>query len=472
LPKEERAVSDGLDAPELEGTAGFHGRNVRAWAFRSLSRYFRAAPDRVASLGIPHISWPESEELPPRLAMVDLPGFAGRAAVSGGLLVPAWSVGEGEGPPWRRTDWLSAAAWYLHGAAEREHERGQGPIHSYSLRLAGFDARMWERAWVNRIGLFLRAWAAHEIGLAEDALGPLPVPTVHLTHDVDYLSKTPAVRAKQGAFELFKAARALGRGDARGLRGQLGRALRFMLSSARYDLCQEVADRVAARGAVSSFFFYGGGGGLARSPLLQLLDPSYDVRSPRWAALTRWLRERGFTVGLHQSFGSWGGSGKGSRSGSEPMLREKLQVERALGRPVVSCRQHWLRFAWDGTWKAQAEAGLRFDATLGFNDRPAFRNASAMRFFPFDPQTGKELPLTALPMLFMDSHFFDYADLSGERRRHELSRWMAEVRDVSGEISVLWHPYVLSSDFGRGELFNHLLDELGGFETRVDFTDV
>lgn len=401
------------------------------------------------------------------MEMVELPPFAARAAVSGSLFIPAWTVEQGEGPSWRRVDWLSAAAWLLDGAAERSFEALHGPIHSYSFRLAGWDRRMWERAWVNRIGLFLRLWAAHEAGLAEEALGPMPSPAIHLTHDVDYLWKTAAVRIKQAAFECFKSLGAARKGDLGGFLRQSLRGFGFMLSRADYQLCLHVAGLVAEHGARSSFFFYGGGGGLARRPLLQLIDPGYDVAEPRWSALVRELDGRGFGVGLHQSHGTWGLPDPRGGDGSEAMLREKSRVEKALGRPVAACRQHWLRFSWRHTWKAQARAGLTLDTTLGFNDRPAFRNGCALAFDPGDEE-GRPLRLKALPMLFMDSHFFDYAALEDEEREEELARWLGEVRAVGGEASVLWHPYVLSPDFGRAALFGRLLDNLEGFQTRVD----
>ena len=478
------AAADGPAAPATPATPDDSGQtpglDARRRALTLLARYFRSGSHLVAALPMPCLDRPVPEPLPPRLEMVDLPAFAARAAAAGGLLVPAWTVAQGEGPAWRRVDWLSAAAWYLDGAAERAFEAVHGPIHSYSFRLAGWDQRLWDHAWVNRIGLFLRLWAAHEAGLdagldadlVDNALGPLPAPAVHLTHDVDYLRKTLAVRAKQGAFEGFKALRAARQGDWAGFQRQAARGLRFMFSQADYQLCLHVADLVAGRGARSSFFFYGGrgglGGGLLRPPALQLIDPGYDVAEPRWSALLRELDRRGFGVGLHQSYGSWGQPGPGEAGGAQAMRREKQRVEAALGRPVTACRQHWLRFSWRDTWQAQARAGLTLDTTLGFNDRPGFRNGCALAFTPLDTDAGRELPLTALPMLFMDSHFFDYAGLKDEERRAELSRWLGEVRAVGGEISALWHPYVLSPDFGRAELFGHLLDQLEGFETRVD----
>ena len=73
-----------------------------------------------------------------------------------GLLVPAHYGASGA--TWDAIDWLGVAFWYLSGAAERAFEARNGPIHSYSVRLVRWNPQFWERAWVNRIALFLRRW--------------------------------------------------------------------------------------------------------------------------------------------------------------------------------------------------------------------------------------------------------------------------------------------------------------------------
>src|SRR5204863_250619 len=159
------------------------------------------------------------------------------------------------------------------------------------------DPRQFERAWVNRMYLFLRRWAAHYAQADEDRLlGPLPAAQIIITHDVDAIRKTPEIRIKQGAFHAWN-----------GVRSAMG-------------------------------------GHLAK----------------------------------------------------------------AAGAELVACRQHWLLFSWGHTWCAQEAAGLRRDATLGFNDRPGFRNSAALEFEPWDFARERPCALHALPMVFMDSHFYDY----------------------------------------------------------------
>jgi hypothetical protein len=183
-----------------------------------------------------------------------------------------------------------------------------------------------------------------------------------------------------------------------------------------------------------------------------LFDPAYDPGEPSLRACLRNLQARGWTVGLHQSFGCWGDE--------EQMTAERRRLEEALDLPVRSCRQHWLRFAWSRTWRAQQEAGLQLDTTLGFNDRPGFRNGAALEWQPWDPAAGTPHSLTAMPLVLMDSQLFDYAQLDDAARRAWIARWVGEVRAVRGVATFLWHPHVLSEDYGWARGFGWLLDEI------------
>jgi hypothetical protein len=419
-----------------------------------LACYWPRSADAVMSLAIPGAAPAAPEPLPPRFELVPLPAWATDIAVEGHLLAPRQHVMPGGAEPWRDVDWWGAAWWYLSGAAERAHEERRGPIHSYSFRLNGWDPRMWERAWVNRIALFLRRWAAREARQDEHALlGPAPAAEIHLTHDVDAIRKTLAIRFKQSAFHVYNALRLGGRGELRQGLGKLSAAARFLLSDADYwhfDQIEAAETRAQVR---SSFFVYGGDPG-RRSLKQALLDPGYDVREDRLAARLRALASAGWRVGMHQSYDAW--------RDPAAMAREKARVEEALGARVTACRQHWLRFSWRDTWKAQQAAGLEADATLGFNDRPGFRNGAALSFRPWDTAGNGAMRLAATPLILMDSHLYDYGPGTGPADpARGIRRWIGEVEAVGGTASVLWHPHTLSPDYGWPAGFAALLAAMG-----------
>jgi hypothetical protein len=364
-------------------------------------------------------------------------------------LVPAWTVRAGNAAAFERTDWLAAVFWFVHASAERAFEARHGAIFSYAARLIGWDARLWERAWANRIALFLRRWAARHHGVEATALfGPLPKAELLLTHDVDAVTKTWALRVKQSAFHGFNAVRALARGDLARARDKLGAAIRFAGTGGPLWYLDDIAAMARAHGLTSQYFVYGRPP-RPKSARLRLIDPAYDIASPRLSSAVAALRAGGSGVGLHQSFDSWCDASR--------MQAERERVERALDAPVTSCRQHWLRFSWRETWEAQASAGLTLDMSLGFNDRPGFRNSAALRTRPWSERRNETLALESVPLILMDSHLHDYAEYSPEQREYELRRWIDEVVAVGGVASVLWHPHVIGPEYGWRPALERLL---------------
>jgi hypothetical protein len=359
----------------------------------------------------------------------------------------------GQGSPWEKTDWFGVIHWYLQGLAERAFEAAHRPIHSYSVRLKNWDTGIWRRAWVNRVALFLRRWAAIRANEDEERLfGKLPEPEIILTHDVDAIYKTPAIRVKQTVFKCFNALKWLARGKLIKALCGIREACRFFVISADYWCFDEIVRIEEAASMKSIFLFYGGIGGWRRSLAEILLDPAYNVEENRIQNLIRSLHARGWEIGLHPSFYTW--------SKPQPILDECQRLENALQTDVKTCRQHWLRFSWSRTWAAQEEAGIERDFTLGFNDRPGFRNGAALGFRPLNGGLKCPLSITLFPMVLMDSHLYDYRNMSDEDRRREIRYWIDEIRAVRGVGSVIWHQQVFSEDYGWGHCYKYLLEYL------------
>ncbi len=442
----------GQKVPGLATPVGLNDRR-RTLALEALAAYWSVSIAPVAALPIPVTLPPAEEPLPPRLAEVRLPPWAADLAPDGVIPVPGHCVREGAGDDHLRVDWLSAAYWYLNGSAERAFEAAHGPIHSYAYKLAGWPVRMWERAWANRIALFLRRWAAREAGATEDALlGPLPEAEIFVTHDVDAVRKTWSIRVKQPVFHGFNGLRRLLAGDPKGAAAKFATALRFAFSGADYWKFDEMEEM--ERGArVSAVYLLYGRAPDERRGVLRLVDPAYDVLEAPVAERLRALVARGHAVGVHPSYATW--------EDSAAMRRERERVERATGARAVHCRQHWLRFSWTRTWAAQHAAGLEIDFTLGFNDRPGFRNGAALRFRPWDA-SGTSLGIESVPLVLMDSQLYDYADMDDTCRETAIGHWLGEVSAVRGCASVIWHPHTLAPDYGWRGGFAMLLRALPG----------
>jgi asparagine synthase (glutamine-hydrolysing) len=425
--------------------------NARTLAVGALSRYWQRNPGAIAALAMPEITWPAEEPVPPRLEQIQLPDWASDLGVAGALLIPAHRVTPGTGPASERTDWLGAACWFIHGLAERAHERAKGPIHSYSYRLNGWDPRLWDRAWANRIALFLRRHAARLSGMNEEALfGPRPPVEILLTYDIDAVAVTSSMRLKRACFDTFNAIRMLARGHVAGAGSRFAAALRFAVRSGSLWHLDEAAATALARGLRSHFFVYGRA--RTHSPRLRIFDPEYDIADSKLASTLRALAGRSFGLGLHQSFDSW----------RDPiaMRMERQRVEEHVGLKIHSCRQHWLRFSWADTWEAQQQAGFSLDATLGFNDRPGFRNGAALRMRPWSERLDAELSLESLPIVLMDSHLYDYAEHNDRTRAAAIEQWLGEVQHVGGAATIIVHPHTLGPEYGWRPGFEAVLDRL------------
>jgi len=396
-------------------------------------------------------------EMNSRPRLVALPAWAAGAGVDGRLLAFEETIENGDGPDWSRCDWIASAFHMLFGTVERAVEAKAGPTLSYSFRLPETIAPLHERAWVNRVFLFLRAWAAREAGVAEDELfGPRPSAEILLTHDVDALRLTPEIRLKQTAFQLLNMGRSLARRRVGEAAARLGDAARYALSAGNLQTLSRVRDMERAAGIRSALHFYAGPPGIERGSLRRILiDPAYDVAGAETRRELSAFVEGGWTVGLHQSFDAWREAG--------PMIAERERLEAVVGVPIIHCRQHWLRFSWRETWRAQTRAGLRRDATLGFNDRPGFRAGHALSIHPWDPEEGAALAVEALPMILMDSHFHDYAGGPASEPVGEAIRpWLQEVRLVGGTATVNWHTHTITDVYGWGGGYEALLDQLTG----------
>ena len=400
----------------------------RALVLRAAARLLAedGAAERLASLEVSG-STPSQDGW----AWIPLPEWASDLVPRGkpGLFVPA-SAGSGD---WRGVNWWHAAAQMLTSSHERAVEAQNGPIHSYSFRLDQAIAPAFEHAWVNRIVLFLRRWWAFENDRSEEeAFGSVPRAVVHLTHDVDAVSKTLAIRAKQTAFCLYNR--------------RIANAARFLMGPADYWQFDNILALEEAADRRSLWNVYGGRGGWLRTPREILMDPAYSVCSARLSSQLAHMAQDGHRIGLHPRFDTW--------KDPADLRTEKSTIEDAIRHKVTQVRQHWLRFSFGETWRAQHAAGLEHDLTLGFNDRSGFRNGAALSFI----DSGSGMRVT--PMVLMDSHLYDYATLSEEGRFAAIDAILDELVATGGEASVIWHQRVFHDDYGWGGGYAYLLDGL------------
>jgi len=379
---------------------------------------------------------------------VEFPEWAADLAPEGKMLVL-----ESQESNWRQIDWIEQIFLLLNGILERRHEEEQGPIHSYSIRMKGVDSRLWEYAWVNRMALFIRRNVARENHRNEiELFGDLPQQQLVMTHDLDAVQKTTSIALKQSAFNLFKGLKALSRADTRVFGESVHAASRFLLSRDSYNGLNQMieAERLCIPKPIIHIFSRSSAD--RRGVKSWLFDPAYRLQDLQYLGILDSLQKSGWRLGLHPSFDSW--------NSVQDILSQKQDLEQILDCKVAYCRQHWLRFSWTDTWRAQEAAGLQEDSSLGFNDRMGFRNSAAIRFQPWDFERAGPLSLYSSPLAVMDSHIHDYSIGQASTAIHRMKNILTEARKTAAHANFLWHPHTLGGDYGWANSYHEVLGDL------------
>lgn len=281
-----------------------------------------------------------------------------------------------------------------------------------------------------------------------DALGALladtgvPIrprtPSLVLTHDVDeQFAHLFGVRES-----LTRLGRELRRGRPSSVRRAAGLARR-VTRHARIDPNDRWAEWLvllaewggAATFFVASYNLFDRGAGR--------FDVAYDVRRPEVVRELSALADAGAEVGIHFSLQA--------AVSAEQIARERSRLEEALGLEIRSSRHHWWALGTDParTLRFHAQAGMRVDCSLGFNDRPGFRRGIAAPFRLFDRQSDTTVPLLCLPTTVMDNALCNAAH-SPEEIHESLCSLYRRTAELGGAFVLDWHSHVLNPAIGYG----------------------
>ena len=176
------------------------------------------------------------------------------------------------------------------------------------------------------------------------------------------------------------------------------------------------------------------------------------IGDPWIRKLLRRIHDRGHEIGFHGSYDSF------DRPDTIKAERDRLSailVNEGIDQPVVGGRQHYLRFRNPTTWAAWDEAGLAYDSTLGFSERPAFRCGTCREYPLFDVVRRRRLALRERPLALMDS-----AILSSRAYDEAVAR-VRRVKGIcrlfGGDFTLLWHNSRLGTRYER-DLYAEVLD--------------
>jgi peptidoglycan/xylan/chitin deacetylase (PgdA/CDA1 family) len=204
-----------------------------------------------------------------------------------------------------------------------------------------------------------------------------------------------------------------------------------------------------AAGTRSTFFF------LAKDSELPYGSP-YGLGDGWAARLMAEIAARGHHIGLH---GSYNSSTDSNRLREEWALLEGACRGLPPGVLRRTVRQHYLRQQPGDTWRAQVEAGLAEDESLGFADAIGYRAGTARSFPAYDLADHRELPLRIRPLHVMDGTLLEYMVLDHRDALTSVAVMSRRTRTFGGDFSILWHNSALETNRTK-RLYLDLVREL------------
>lgn len=99
-------------------------------------------------------------------------------------------------------------------------------------------------------------------------------------------------------------------------------------------------------------------------------DADYDPEHPMIRQLMRRIHQRGHEIGLHPSFNTYQ---RPELIAEEARRLRRIMAEEGIEQTAIGGRMHYLRWETPTTLNAWNDAGMRYDSTLGYADRPGFR---------------------------------------------------------------------------------------------------
>ena len=269
---------------------------------------------------------------------------------------------------------------------------------------------------------------------------------VVLTHDVDFLPNgLPSVLlqgAKTVARHLLRQ-----RDPADALRAAAGLLRALTAGRDPFGCVPEIIEREKELGVRASFQV-----AVARR---HPNDVNYRIEDERTRAYLEVIRREGFDLCLHGSY----------RSTENPAwyVEEAALLERRLGKPLGS-RQHFLSFDYDALFRAQEEAGIRYDMSMGYPDRPGPRAGFSYPYFPYCLAEDRPYRVLQISLFLMDVTLRSYLGVKGEAAWRAIEAQLGALRRKRGCASVVWHPIVFGGarDPGYDRLFWRLVREVVG----------
>jgi hypothetical protein len=168
-------------------------------------------------------------------------------------------------------------------------------------------------------------------------------------------------------------------------------------------------------------------------------DADYQPEHPAIRHLMRRIHQRGHEIGLHPSYGTYQ---KPQLIRQEADRLRKICAEEGIVQTKWGGRMHYLRWEHPTTLRAWADAGMTYDSSLGYADRPGFRCGTCFEYQAFDPILLEKMTIRIRPLVAMEVSIFDYEYLNIKSSDGQCSKFlklMEACKKTKGCFTMLWH---------------------------------
>ncbi len=121
----------------------------------------------------------------------------------------------------------------------------------------------------------------------------------------------------------------------------------------------------------------------------------YSINNSRLKEIIVEAQKKGYNIGLHPSYNS--------SVQSKLISDQKKELENLISSEIIHSRQHFLRFDFSKTPQALAEAGIKYDHSMGYQNRIGFRSGTAFPYVLFSIKENRQLSLVEKPFSIMDT---------------------------------------------------------------------
>lgn len=190
-----------------------------------------------------------------------------------------------------------------------------------------------------------------------------------------------------------------------------------------YDSFDEIMDISDSFGIKSHFFFMSGG-------TTTKYDNRYNINNPRVKKIIENIKERGHFVGLHPSYNAY--------NNAKQFKKEKEALETVNEAPILSGREHYLRFEVPKTWQLWEDNGFEWCSNLAYPKSAGFRTGSCYSYTPFNILSQQQLKIKERPLIMMEVTF---AKASQDVKKFDrmVRYYLNIIKKYNGEFVLLWH---------------------------------